>query len=186
MACGGIKKWTSPRKMGGIPRVSTRFSLSVENEQTDAGRDGQTCLASPNSQARRQEIIHSLYSADHEQVWQSYPVDSYSEDLTCTLYLYVQQYQYVCIIIWTMNVAAVEPMHVLSVHSYHDIVSAALLSSPVISTNEDQRIQYKCPGETWKYYESGPSSRVSVFLQTGTPQKNCNSYIQIMLCIQQP
>ena len=28
------------------------LSLSVENEQTDAGRDGQTCLARPNSQAR--------------------------------------------------------------------------------------------------------------------------------------
>ena len=26
------------------PRVSTRFSLGVENEWTDAGRDGQTCL----------------------------------------------------------------------------------------------------------------------------------------------
>ena len=25
---------------GGIPQVSTRFSLSMENEQTDAGRDG--------------------------------------------------------------------------------------------------------------------------------------------------
>ena len=26
-------------------------NLSVENEQTGAGRDGQTCLARPNSQA---------------------------------------------------------------------------------------------------------------------------------------
>ena len=52
MAYGGIYKWTSPRKLGGIPRVSTRFSLSVKNEQTDAGRDDQTCLARPNSQAR--------------------------------------------------------------------------------------------------------------------------------------
>ena len=29
-----------------------RFSLSVENEQADAGRDGQTHIARPNSQAR--------------------------------------------------------------------------------------------------------------------------------------
>ena len=28
------------------------FSLRVENEQADAGRDGRTCLARPNSQAR--------------------------------------------------------------------------------------------------------------------------------------
>ena len=32
--------------------VGTRFSLSVENEQADAGRDGRTRLARPNSQAR--------------------------------------------------------------------------------------------------------------------------------------
>ena len=29
-----------------------RFNLSVENEQADAGRDGQTCLARQNSPAR--------------------------------------------------------------------------------------------------------------------------------------
>ena len=32
--------------------VSTRFNLGVENEPTDVGRDGQTCLARPNVQAR--------------------------------------------------------------------------------------------------------------------------------------
>ena len=47
-----ITKWTPPRKSGGIPRVSTRFSLSVKNEKANAGRDGRTCLARPNSQAR--------------------------------------------------------------------------------------------------------------------------------------
>ena len=30
--------------------VSTRFSLSVEDEETDAGWDCRTCLARPNSQ----------------------------------------------------------------------------------------------------------------------------------------
>ena len=30
----------------------TRFSLSVENEQGDSGRDGRTCLARPNSGAQ--------------------------------------------------------------------------------------------------------------------------------------
>ena len=40
MAYGGFKinKWTPPRGSGGIPQVSTRFSLSMENEQADAGR----------------------------------------------------------------------------------------------------------------------------------------------------
>ena len=32
--------------------VRTRSSLCMENEQADAGRDGQTCVARPNSQAR--------------------------------------------------------------------------------------------------------------------------------------
>ena len=31
---------------------SNRFSPSVENEQADAGRDGQACLARSNPQAR--------------------------------------------------------------------------------------------------------------------------------------
>ena len=52
MTYDGINKWTSPRKSRGIPQVSTRFSLNVDNEQTDAGQGGQTCLATPNSQAR--------------------------------------------------------------------------------------------------------------------------------------
>ena len=52
MAYGGMNEWTPPRKSGGIPRVSTRFSLSMENEQADAGPDDRTRLARPNSQAR--------------------------------------------------------------------------------------------------------------------------------------
>ena len=50
MAYGGLNKWTPPRKSGGIPRVSIRFSLSIENEQADAGRDGRPRLARPNYQ----------------------------------------------------------------------------------------------------------------------------------------
>ena len=52
MAVGGINKWTLPGKAGGIPRVSTRSSVSVESTHANAGRDGRTCLARPNSQAR--------------------------------------------------------------------------------------------------------------------------------------
>ena len=53
MAYGGLNnKWTASRKSGGISRISSRFILSMENEQDDAGRDGRTCLAIPNCQAR--------------------------------------------------------------------------------------------------------------------------------------
>ena len=51
MVCGAGKNiWTPPRKSGRIP--STRFSVSIENEQADKRRYSQTCLAKPNSQAR--------------------------------------------------------------------------------------------------------------------------------------
>ena len=52
MVVGALNKWTPPRKKGGIPLVSARFSLSMEKGQTDAGRDGRTSLARPNSQTR--------------------------------------------------------------------------------------------------------------------------------------
>ena len=45
-----------------VAEISTGFSLSVENEQVNAGRDGQTCLARPNRQAR-------TGTAGHEQDW---------------------------------------------------------------------------------------------------------------------
>ena len=52
MVYGGRYIWTRLRTLGGIPGVSTRFSVSIENEQADTGRDGQTCLTKPNFQAR--------------------------------------------------------------------------------------------------------------------------------------
>ena len=62
MSVDGINKWTPSRKAGGIPRVSIRLSLSVEYEQTDAGRDDQTRLARPNSRARTGTRIFFLSS----------------------------------------------------------------------------------------------------------------------------
>ena len=48
--------------------------------QVDAGRDSRARLAKPNSQARTGTEKHSfLCSADHEQDWQPYPIDSYAE-----------------------------------------------------------------------------------------------------------
>ena len=53
MAYGGLNKYMdAAAEIRRNPKVSTRFSLSMENEQADAGRDGQTRLARPNSQAR--------------------------------------------------------------------------------------------------------------------------------------
>ena len=49
-ACKNI--WTPPWTSGRTPRVSTRFSVGIENEQADTRRDSQTCLAKTNSQAR--------------------------------------------------------------------------------------------------------------------------------------
>ena len=44
-----------------------RFSLRVENNQADAGQDGRSRLARPNSQARAGTGKYS-FSPDHEQV----------------------------------------------------------------------------------------------------------------------
>ena len=69
----------APRNSGGIPLVSTRFSLSMEMSRLT--RDG---TAEPVSRdrilrhARGQGNIHFPCSADHEQDWQPYPVDPYS------------------------------------------------------------------------------------------------------------
>ena len=68
MVVGGIiSKWTPPRKAGEIPRVNTRFSLSVENEQADAKRNGRIGLARPTL---RRDLGRKKYvprSADHER-----------------------------------------------------------------------------------------------------------------------
>ena len=48
----GIDGRCQSRKAGGIPCASTRFGLNMEDKLSDAGRDGRTCLARPNSQAR--------------------------------------------------------------------------------------------------------------------------------------
>ena len=68
MAYGGFIKWTPPRNSGGIPQVSTRFSLSMEMSRLT--RDG---MAEPVSRdqiirhARGQGNINFPCLADHEQ-----------------------------------------------------------------------------------------------------------------------
>ena len=84
-----VHKWTSPRNSGGIPWVSTRFSLSMEMSRLT--RDG---TAEPVSQdqiirhARGQGNFHFPCSADHGQDWQPYPVDPYSTIYVMTMHIY--------------------------------------------------------------------------------------------------
>ena len=66
-------------ELGRNLEVSTRFSLSVEMSRLT--RDGTAQPISRDQILRRergQGNIHFSCSADHEQDWQPYPVDSYS------------------------------------------------------------------------------------------------------------
>ena len=92
--------WTSPRNSGGIPSVSTRFSLSMEMSRLT--RDG---TAEPVSRdqilrhVRGQGNIHFPCSADHEQDWQPYPVDSYSA--ICDDHAYIHTLAAICVTLHT-------------------------------------------------------------------------------------
>ena len=71
------------QKAGEITRVSIRSGLNVENEQADAGRDGRTRLAGPNSQAQTGTgKVHFPRSPDLDQILQPYPFGSYSAEST--------------------------------------------------------------------------------------------------------
>ena len=62
-----------------VSHMSTRFSLSLENGQADAGRDGQSRVARSFSQARTVTGENPFFcSADYEQDWQPHRVDPYS------------------------------------------------------------------------------------------------------------
>ena len=88
-----IDRWTPPQKSGGIPRVSTRFSLSVEIEQADAGGGTAESVSRDQILGREQGQgnIHLPCSAGHEQDWQPYPVDAYSAKFDDDTYR-----QYIC------------------------------------------------------------------------------------------
>ena len=76
---GSTHQWTPPRNSGGIPQVSTRFSLSMEMSRLT--RDGTAEPISREQILRRergQGRNHFPFSADHEQDWQPYPVVPYS------------------------------------------------------------------------------------------------------------
>ena len=67
-------------ELGRNPVIKHHIHPEYGDEQADAGRDSQTRLARPDSQARTRtgENIYFPCSADHVQNWQSYPVDPFS------------------------------------------------------------------------------------------------------------
>ena len=74
-----MDKWTPPRNSGGVPEVSTRFSLSMEMGRLT--RDGTAESVSRDQilrHERGQGSIHFFCSADYVQDWQPHPVDPYS------------------------------------------------------------------------------------------------------------
>ena len=68
----------SPRGKRGLEwsaLVSDRFILDVDDEWTDSGRDGRTCLARPKSLARTGPGKNNVpCSADDKQEWEPYGV----------------------------------------------------------------------------------------------------------------
>ena len=78
-ADGGWRyKWMPSRKAGETSRVSARFSMSMENEQAGGVKDGQTCLATPNSQGLLThhgdgEKCIFLVQLTTGRIWQPYP-----------------------------------------------------------------------------------------------------------------
>ena len=66
-------------ELGRNPVSKHQIQPEYGEEQADAGRDGWTRLARPNSHARTETGEYYVpCSADHEQDWQPYPVDPYS------------------------------------------------------------------------------------------------------------
>ena len=72
-------KWTPPRNSGGIPSVSTRFSLSMEMSRLTRGGTAEPVSRDQILRHERgQGNIRFPCSADYEQDWQPYPVDPHA------------------------------------------------------------------------------------------------------------
>ena len=61
-------------------RVNARFSLGVENQRADAGRERSKPSREPNFSRCEERLGKNEFpsSADHEQDWQPYPVNPFS------------------------------------------------------------------------------------------------------------
>ena len=76
---------------GEIPCVRTRFSLSLDNEQAGAGRDGWTHLARPYSQARmgtEKTRVFFPFSCPRAGLATIPPVDPYSAECADHTYIH--------------------------------------------------------------------------------------------------
>ena len=74
-----MNKWSPPRNSGGIPYVSTRFSMGMEMSRlTRYGTAEPVSRDQIPRRKRGQGNINFPCSADHEQDWQPYPDDPYS------------------------------------------------------------------------------------------------------------
>ena len=75
---GGLtKQMDAAAGIGRNAASKHKIQPKYRDEQADAGRDRRNRFARPNSQAPK-GIGKYLCSVDHEQGWQSYPVDIYS------------------------------------------------------------------------------------------------------------
>ena len=99
MAVGGINNWTPSRKAGGIPRLSTRFILSVEIEQDDAKRMDRSRDTEFLRRERGQGKKYVSCSADDEQGWQPYPVDPNSAIISD------DYFKHECMYVWSSSIA---------------------------------------------------------------------------------
>ena len=95
-----------PRNSGGIPQVSTRFSLSMEMSRLT--RDGTAEPVSRDQILRREERgqrnINFPYSADHKEDWQPYPVGPYYSScyniMTIHTYMHTYIHKYILHTCW--------------------------------------------------------------------------------------
>ena len=75
-----INEWTPPRELAGMPKVSTRSSLSMEMSKLTLDGNAEPVPRDQIFLRREREQGNIIFpcSADHEQDWQLYPVDPYS------------------------------------------------------------------------------------------------------------
>ena len=95
MAYGGLNKYMdAAAEIGRNPVGKDQVQPEYGDEQADAGRDCRTCLRGQILRGERGPgNTHFPCSADHEQDWQPYPVDSYSA--ICDDHTYMHRATYI-------------------------------------------------------------------------------------------
>ena len=114
-----------------VATSTTHLSFSPteygENKKDDAGWDGRTRLARPNSQARTGSGgKKNLCSDDHEQDWQPYPVDPYSARGDDHTYINTTYYKCTAVTLYKADSAA-GPKSAVCARSYINNATGSLL-----------------------------------------------------------